>query len=103
MSAGRGSEITLRALEGRPLEDDRVRDRVIATAHAIAERQGLKLVAVQAQPDRITVTLNSGRIETLGFAAELRRLTARWYAQKHGGDSLWGRPPEEEGEQWKRA
>lgn len=97
------SRITLRALEGQPLDDDSVRGMVVATAHAIAERQGVTVMEVQTKPDRITVTLDVRRIAAMGFAAELRRLTTRWYTQKFGAATLWGEPPVEEGEEWKGA
>jgi hypothetical protein len=74
---------------------------VRATAHAIAERQGVEVAALHTGPDRITVTLPVGRIAAIGFAAELRRLTTRWYTQKFGVETLWGEPLEE-GEEWKR-
>jgi hypothetical protein len=96
------SQISLRALEGEPLADERIKAMVIATAHAIAERQGLTLLHVETQSDRITVVLNAGRIEAIGFAAELRRLTTNWYTSKYGEPTLWGQPLEE-GEEWKRA
>ena len=102
MSGGPVTDITLRALEGQPLADKRVRGMVEATAHAIAERQGVTVLQLTAAPDRITATLNVGRIEAMGFAAELRRLTTTWYTQKFGERTLWGEPIEE-GEEWKRA
>ena len=98
------SEITLRALEGEPLKDRRIREMVIATARAIAERQGVMVMDIRTDADRITVKLNTGRIESIGFAAELRRLTTRWYTQKYGVATLWGEAePEEEdqSESWK--
>ncbi len=88
--------ITLRALAGEPLEDESVRDMVIATANAIAERHGVRVIDVVTDDSSITVTLGTGRIEALGFAAELRRLTGRWYAHKHGGPGLWGDGAEED-------
>jgi lysozyme family protein len=94
--------VTLRALEGKPLADESVRSMVQATAHAIAERQGVKVLALRAEADHITVSLNVGQIEAIGFAAELRRLTNNWYAHKSGQPTLWGEPTEE-GEEWKRA
>lgn len=81
--------VTLRALDGRPLGDPAVHGIVVATAHAIAERQGIRVASIDSGDDHVTVTLGAGRIEALGFAAELRRLTGRWYAEKHGGE-LWG-------------
>lgn len=104
MSAAQSSAVTLRALEGQPLEDDRIREMVIATAHALAERHGVTVLAIDAEPDHITMKLNVGRIEAMGFAAELRRSTTRWYTQKFGASTLWGDPPPNEidhGEQWK--
>jgi hypothetical protein len=82
--------ITLRALAGEPLADDRVRETVIATARALAERHGLSVLQVETDPDSATFTLNAGRIDAVGFAAELRRLTTRWYTQKYGETTLWG-------------
>lgn len=102
MSREPASQITLRALSGEPLRDQRIRDMVMATAQAIAERQGVSLMELTAAPDRITAKLNTGRIQAIGFAAELRRLTTRWYTQKYGAATLWGEPVEE-GEEWKSA
>jgi hypothetical protein len=97
------SEVTLRALEGRPLDDLAIQRTVVATAHAIAERQGVTVTSLDVQGDRITVGLNVEKIAAIGFATELRRLTTRWYTKKFGEVTLWGEPPSEEGEQWKRA
>jgi hypothetical protein len=94
--------ITLRALHGRPLAEDSIRSMVVATAHAIAERHGVGVLNVQTIDDAITVTLNTGRIEAMGFAAELRRLTTRWYTQKYDEPTLWGEPIDE-GDEWKRS
>lgn len=101
MSTPPVSQVTLRALEGAPLEDRRIRDMVIATARAIAERQGVTVMDIRTDSDRITVTLNTGRIESIGFAAELRRLTNRWYAKKYHEASLWGESEEDRSESWK--
>jgi hypothetical protein len=104
MSRSPVSEITLRALEGEPLKDGRIRDMVVATARAIAERQGVTVLDMRTDSDRITVTLNTGRIESIGFAAELRRLTTRWYTQKYGETTLWGDvepEAEDQSESWK--
>ena len=93
--------ITLRALEGEPLADAAVRGMVEATAHAIAERQGVAVLDLRSEADRIHVTLPVNRLAAIGFAAELRRLTTRWYTQKFGEATLWGEPVEE-GDEWKR-
>jgi hypothetical protein len=46
-----GTVVTLHALQGRPLDDQRISGMVQATAHAIAERQGVKVLGIDAQPD----------------------------------------------------
>ncbi|MCA9285803.1 MAG: hypothetical protein KDA22_11340 [Phycisphaerales bacterium] len=84
--------ITLRALEGEPLRDERIRDMVIAAAHALAERNGVVVVDLQAEPDRIVFTLLADRLVAMGFAAELRRITTAWYTGKFGLETLWGEP-----------
>jgi hypothetical protein len=94
--SGSVTAVTLRALEGEPLAHDRIREMVVATAHAIAERQGVVVRRIDAEADRITVTLETGRLEATGFAAELRRLTTSWYTHKFGVDTLWGEPPAED-------
>ena len=88
------STITLRALQGEPLRDARIRDIVIATAHAIAERNGIEIMTLSATDDSISVELGVHRLAALGFAAELRRLTTNWHAHKSEGERLWGDPIE---------
>lgn len=92
MAGSARTSITLRALEGEPLRDEAIAGMVTSTAHAIAERQGVEVLNVEADADSITVTLGVSRIAAWGFAAELRRLTANWFAHKYGG-TLWGEPP----------
>ncbi len=89
---GRGSAITLRALSGQPLADETTERTVRATAHAIAERTGVNVFSIDTDVDAITVRLDCPRLASVGFAAELRRLTERWYAGRHDGASLWGEP-----------
>ena len=101
-SSSGGSTITLRALEGEPLADNSIRQIIVSTAHAIAERQGVTVLNLETTPDSITVTLKTGRIQSLGFAAELRTLTTRWYTKKFNMDTLWGNPPPEIEEKWKQ-
>jgi hypothetical protein len=96
--------VTLRALEGRPLDEHPIRDMVEAMARGIAERQGIDVLDVRSEGDRISVTLRAPRMVAVGFAAELRRLTNRWYTEKFAADTLWGNPPppapDGEEEQW---
>ncbi len=106
MTAPPATQITLTAREGEPLKNDRIREMVIATAHAIAERQGIGVQDIVTSPSSITAVLETGRIEAIGFAAELRRLTTSWYTRKFGADTLWGEPPGDEydaDETWKSA
>jgi hypothetical protein len=84
--------VTLRALAGEPLTHEPTREMVLATARAIAERQGVGLLRVEASASSVTATLEAGRFEAIGFAAELRRLTTRWYTSKFGAETLWGEP-----------
>lgn len=106
MTASPATQITLTAREGEPLKHDHIREMVIATAHAIAERQGIRVQDLFTSPSSITAVLETGRIESIGFAAELRRLTTNWYTHKYGKDTLWGEPPRDEydeDETWKSA
>lgn len=93
MTHAPSNTVTLRALEGAPLANEKIRDMVVATAHSIAERNNVKLLAIAAQPDRVVATLALDRLASIGFAAELRRLTNRWYSQKFGVPNLWGEHP----------
>jgi len=86
------TRITLRALEGTPLAHENIRAMVVATAEALAERQGLRIFQVEADESSITATIEAERIVAIGFAAELRRLTTIWYRHKFGVDALWGEP-----------
>ncbi|HVZ93123.1 MAG TPA: hypothetical protein VG797_01290 [Phycisphaerales bacterium] len=82
--------IRLRALEGAPLADPVVRETVIAAAHALAERNNVAVRAITAHDDHITATLELDRLASIGFAAELRRITNKWYAAKFKEPNLWG-------------
>jgi len=99
MSASAGSTVVLRALEGRPLDDETIRRTVIAAAEAIAERNGVELRSLEAEGDRVVATLDTGRLAAVGFAAELRRITTAWHRGRTGAEHLWGEPraePEED-------
>lgn len=86
------STVRLRALSptASPLADPRVRETVLASAHAIAERTGVAISDLHAGDDHVTVTIHADKLAALGFLAELRRTTERWYAAKHQGGTLWG-------------
>lgn len=84
--------IRLRALHGTPLDDATTRRTVEATARALAEREGIELVALELSPEGITLTLEADRIVGVGFVAELRRVTNKWYEDKYRDGPLWGTP-----------
>ncbi len=82
------TRLTLRAASGAPLADERARETVIATARAIAERTGVRLIELDTAADSVTITLATHRLGALGFLAELRRLTNAW-ARARSGAALW--------------
>ncbi|MBX3381758.1 MAG: hypothetical protein KF805_16820 [Phycisphaeraceae bacterium] len=86
------STARLRALHGTPLDDGATRRTVESTARALAEREGIELLAVEVAPDGITITVDAERIVGLGFVAELRRVTNKWYEDKYRDGPLWGTP-----------
>ncbi len=88
------STVRLRALDGAPLRDAKVRATVIAAAESIAERTGVRLASITSDDQSVTVTIEVDKLSALGFLAELRRSTDHWYAAKHDGASLWGRAPD---------
>jgi len=86
------STVTLRALEGEPLAEPSVRAMVEATAHAIAERNGVPLLDLETTSTSVRLTVGAGRLAAIGFAAELRRITTAWRRHKTGLEHLWGDP-----------
>lgn len=96
MSTPPRASVILRALAGRPLASEQVKAIVVSTAWAIGERTGITVLGVQATEDRVRIDLECTRLASIGFAAELRRLTERWYEKKFpGAGHLWGPPPDE--------
>lgn len=84
------STVRLTAIHGSPLAEGKVRATVVATAHAIAERVGVPILHVGTDDQSVQVTLGCGQVESVGFAAELRRLTNSWYTSKFNLGPLWG-------------
>ena len=83
--------ITLHA-QGTPLADERTKETVVAAAHALAERFGIRVTDIGTKPDTLTVTLAADEATSVGFAAELRRNTNAWYQTRHPRDPLWRTP-----------
>ena len=88
----RSSAVTLRVdpsvASTRPFDDERVRESVVASARAIAERTGVELLDVRTSATALTAVLACDRIVAMGFASELRRASERWYRGRFGG-RLW--------------
>ena len=82
------SVVTLRTSFGAPLDDEGIRGVVVATAEAIGARHGIRVVVEDVGGDSIRVRVQGPRIVAIGLAAELRRVTNRWY-RSHAGDILW--------------
>lgn len=84
----------LNAASEGALAEHAVHDMVVASAEAIAERTGVRLVSIEADGSGITAIIEGDRLAALGLAAELRRLTGAWYARRHPGERLWHEPPQ---------
>lgn len=84
--------VRLRALHGTPLQDPETRRTVLAAAKALADREGVRIEAVETSPEGISLTLDAERIVGLGLLAELRRSTNKWYEEKYRDGPLWGTP-----------
>ncbi|HEX2839345.1 MAG TPA: hypothetical protein VHN77_14600 [Phycisphaerales bacterium] len=92
------SHVRLRALSGRPLADPKVKGMVVASAQALAEREGLAVLALHAADDALEVTLATDKLAAMGFLAELRRNTNAWYENKYQCGPLWGTSVREDDE-----
>jgi len=84
------TRVTLTAKIGQPLTDEPFHRMVVATAQAIAERTGIPVSDIDTTGDSVSVTIQGDRLAAIGFAAELRTLTTRWYEGKFGVADVWG-------------
>ena len=84
--------ITLHTADGVALADERVRETALAAAGALAERFGIKVGAMGADEEALTVTLEADEVTGVGFAAELRRNTNAWYEGRYKRGPLWRTP-----------
>lgn len=76
--------------EGLSIDEPAALRTIQAAALAIAERTGIKLIAIEVTPAGVTGELDGDELLAVAFAAELRRTTESWYAARHPGESLWG-------------
>ncbi len=81
--------ITLHASPEVDLRESRLRATVCAMAESLAERTGVHLAGLDWNTHSITATVEGGEIVALGFAAELRRSTDRWWRAHGGSGPLW--------------
>jgi len=70
------------------LDDAQTREMIQAAAHALAEREGVRLARLIVNEAGVEVEVVGSEIVALGFAAELRRNTNHW-AQSRGTPPLW--------------
>jgi D-glycero-D-manno-heptose 1,7-bisphosphate phosphatase len=91
--------VTLHAAHPNLLEDAALRLAITAAAESLAERTGVRLFPLEWTGSQLTATLAGGEIVALGFAAELRRATQRWW-QGHGGSGTF-RSPAATGPRWR--
>lgn len=81
--------VRLSAKGAGALADPSLRERVLTVARSIAERTGVEVVHLAADPTGVVATLVGDDLVAVGFAAELRRVTEQWYRARTGA-SLWG-------------
>ncbi|MFM1830600.1 MAG: D-glycero-beta-D-manno-heptose,7-bisphosphate 7-phosphatase [Planctomycetota bacterium] len=81
--------VTLHAMHTDTLADPQVRQAIAVAAESLAERSGVRLLQLEWDQDRVTATLEGGELVALGFAAELRRLTHRWWRARGELAPLW--------------
>lgn len=86
-----GGEVTtvmMHAADAPALHDTRTKRTVTATARAIGERVGIRVLHASIEADALVVTLAADRLAGLGLLAEVRRATDRWHVARTGAP-LW--------------
>lgn len=96
MTESRSHAVRLTFAEEADLEDERLRETVLAAANGIAERTGVELERVVIEDRRLEITVKGPQILSLGLAAELRRTTDQWHRDRRGVH-LWITPDPPEG------
>ena len=90
---GHSSRAILRAARAGALAEARTRETIKAAAEGIAERTGVALLDVQADPDGVSVHVEGPTMIAMGLLAELRRTTQQWH-RTHHHEPLWSEAPE---------
>ena len=81
--------VTLHAAAEVDLGEPRLRQALTTAAQALAERTGVRLLALEWNTRSVAATVQGGEIVALGFAAELRRTGERWWRTHGGSGPLW--------------
>jgi D-glycero-D-manno-heptose 1,7-bisphosphate phosphatase len=72
------------------LADEDFREAVRSMARGLAERTGIALEEIEIDARGVTVTVAGGPVIALGFAAELRRDSERWWRSHRAAECPWG-------------
>ena len=83
------SMVTLHARPEVDLHGPDLRAAITTMAEGLAERTGVRLRGLDWNTHGLTATVEGGEIIALGFAAELRRTTERWWHAHGGSGPLW--------------
>ena len=81
--------VTLHAAPEVDLHESRLRAAITTAAEGLAERTGVRLRGLDWNTHGLTATVEGGEIVALGFVAELRRTTDRWWRAHGGSGPLW--------------
>ncbi|MAC18189.1 MAG: hypothetical protein CMJ23_00635 [Phycisphaerae bacterium] len=91
MTESRPHAVRLAFSEDADLEDERLKETVLAAANGIAERTGVALQRVEIMDRRLEIAVEGPPMLAIGLAAELRRTTDRWHLDRRGLH-LWVAP-----------
>ena len=95
MTKSRPHAVRLAFAEEADLEDERLRETVLAAANGIAERTGVAFHRVAIDDRWLEIAIEGPPILAIGLAAELRRTTDRWHLDRRGVH-LWVAPDPDE-------
>ncbi len=85
------ASLSLRAEQPAALADAGIRATVQASAEALAERTGIRLLDISIEDGLLKIELEGSEFVAVGFAAELRRLTNAWHRRQFDC-VLWPEP-----------
>lgn len=91
MTAPRPHAVRLAFADEADLDDERLRETVLAAANGIAERTGVTLQRAAIDDRWLEIAIEGPPILAIGLAAELRRTTDRWHLDRRGVH-LWVAP-----------